>query len=134
MTSIRASQPHDWAVIRPLEPLAAEWPIIPLDASVKLVLQDPTYIIQHPGGERKRLGYVRNQLSYFNQQVVHYLTDTQAGSSGAPVFNGAGELLAIHHLGGQPQSVVGRVPLKKNEGIRVSRILADFAQQGIALD
>jgi hypothetical protein len=133
VTSIRASEANDWAIIQTAEPLAATWPIVPLDAAVQPTLNTATYIIQHPGGARKRLGYVRNQLSYFNQQVVHYLTDTQAGSSGAPVFNSQGELLAVHHFGGRPQTVVGKAPLKKNEGIRISCILHDFAQLSITL-
>jgi hypothetical protein len=133
VASIRASEANDWAIIQTAEPLADTWPIVPLDAAVQPTLNAATYIIQHPGGTRKRLGYVRNQLSYFNQRIVHYLTDTQAGSSGAPVFNSHGELLAVHHFGGQPQTVLGKAPLKKNEGIRISCILRDFAQQGIML-
>jgi len=63
--------------------------------------------------------------------VVHYLTDTQEGSSGAPVFDAQGKLIALHHAGGRPQEVAGRAPLKKNEGIRISRIVAGLTAQGV---
>lgn len=133
VTSIQANEENDWAIIRLAGVLSEEWPIIPLTRLARPLLRSATYIIQHPGGNAKRLGYVRNQVSYANERVVQYLTDTQGGSSGAPVFNAAGEVIAVHHLGGRPQTLLGKAPLKKNEGILVSRILDDFAQQGIVL-
>lgn len=133
VNSIRGIEIDDWAIIRPSKPLAPHWPIIPLSATAKLSLQTTTYIIQHPGGGFKRLGYVRNLVSYFDDQVVQYLTDTQAGSSGAPVFNSDGELIALHHVGGEPQEKVGMPPLKKNEGILIACVLEGFAELGITL-
>jgi V8-like Glu-specific endopeptidase len=133
VTSIQANEANDWAIIRPTEALTSEWPIIPLQRLDRPQLRSATYIIQHPGGNAKRLGYVRNQVSYVNDRVVQYLTDTQGGSSGAPVFNEMGEVIAVHHLGGRPHTLLGKAPLKKNEGILVARILDDFAQQGILL-
>jgi hypothetical protein len=133
VTSIQASQTNDWAIIQSAEALGDEWPIIPLKRLAMPQLRSATYIIQHPGGSAKRLGYVRNQVSYANDRVVQYLTDTQGGSSGAPVFNVAGEVIAVHHSGGQPHTLLGKAPLKKNEGILVSRILEDFASVNINL-
>jgi hypothetical protein len=89
------------------------------------------YIIQHPGGDRKRIGFVRNTVTWFDDRVVHYLTDTQEGSSGAPVFDDQARLIALHHAGGRPQEVVGKPPVKKNEGIRFSRILDGLSAQGV---
>jgi hypothetical protein len=133
VASIQANEANDWAIIRSAEALAAEWPVVPLERLERPRLRSATYIIQHPGGNAKRLGYVRNQVSYVNDRVVQYLTDTQGGSSGAPVFNEAGEVIAVHHLGGRPQTLLGKAPLKKNEGILIARILDDFLQYGISL-
>ena len=60
---------------------------------------ESAYIIQHLGGQRKRLGFVRNQVSSFDERVIHYLTDTQEGSSGSPVFDGQGRLIASQYAG-----------------------------------
>ncbi|GAB3307626.1 trypsin-like serine peptidase [Hymenobacter tenuis] len=131
--TIRSSKEDDWAVIQTSQPLLASWPIICLSTNVQPVPGNATYIVQHPGGSRKRLGYVRNLVSFVDDRVVQYLTDTQGGSSGSPVFDAAGRVIALHHMGGQPQQVAGRAPIKKNEGIHISRILAGFAQQGIVV-
>lgn len=122
VSTIVSERQNDWAIIRTTSPMNSAWPIIKLSAAANPVLNAPAYIIQHPLGNRKRIGFVRNQVSAFDNDVVHYLTDTQEGSSGAPVFNGSGELIALHHAGGRPQEVVGRTPMKKNEGIRISKI------------
>ncbi len=111
----------------------AGWPIIKLSDAVDPELHTPAYIIQHPEGQSKRIGFVRNQVADFTDRVVHYLTDTQEGSSGAPVFNGDGKLIALHHAGGRPQQIPGRSPVKKNEGIRIARILTALQQQGVVI-
>jgi hypothetical protein len=87
----------------------------------------PAYIIQHPSGDRKRLAYTRNQITAFDDRVVHYLSDTQPGSSGSPVLNAQAQLVALHHAGGRPQEIAGKPPLRKNEGIRIPRIAAGLA-------
>lgn len=123
VNSMKSDRPDDWGIIRVTQPLDAAVPIIKLSTAVDPVISSSAYIIQHPGGERKRIGFVRNQISYFDERVVHYLTDTQAGSSGAPVFNANGKLVALHHAGGRPQEILGKIPMKKNEGIRISRVV-----------
>ena len=74
---------------------------------------DLTYILQHPSGHQKRLGFVRNTISDVKDGVVRYLTDTEPGSSGAPVFDTAGRLIALHHAGGRPVEVAGKPPCGK---------------------
>jgi V8-like Glu-specific endopeptidase len=131
--SIVSNKADDWAVIHVKQSLADAWPVAKLSESVAPTLSAAAYIIQHPGGERKRVGFVRNQVSFFDDRVVHYLTDTQAGSSGSPVFDGQGRLIALHHAGGRPQEVVGRAPMRKNEGIRISRIIDGLQGQNIII-
>ena len=131
VASIVTDQADDWAVIQPQQPLQDTWPIVPLSAAVAPVNEEAAYIIQHPRGDRKRLGYVRNQISDFDERVLHYLTDTQEGSSGSPVFDADGGLIGLHHVGGNPQEVTGRVPISKNEGIRIPRIVEGLKNQGV---
>ncbi|WP_433292279.1 trypsin-like peptidase domain-containing protein [Actinoplanes sp. CA-030573] len=129
--SIVGDREDDWAVIRTSEPLPGRWPIVRLDAAAAPVPGERAFIVQHPDGQRKRLGFVRNQISDVDERVVHYLTDTEAGSSGAPVFDAAGRLIALHHAGGRPQEVFGRPPTVKNEGIRIERVVAGLAESKI---
>jgi len=53
---------------------------------------------------------------------VYYLTDTEEGSSGSPVFNTQGQMIAIHRAGGTPQKLIGVDTVKKNEGVRTDVI------------
>lgn len=129
-SKIVTSKADDWAVIPATDPLRPEWVTLPLAAAVAPVKGGAAYIIQHPAGERKRIGFVRNQISDFNDRVVHYLTDTQEGSSGAPVFDDQGRLIAIHHAGGTPQEVAGKQPVKKNEGILISCVSKGLTAAG----
>jgi hypothetical protein len=128
VASIQGDEADDWAVIRAVDRLEARWPIIALSEAAEPREGTSAYIIQHPGGQRKRLGFVRNQIAGLDERVVHYLTDTETGSSGAPVFDAAGRLIALHHAGGRPREVFGRPPTVKNEGIRIERIVDGLDQ------
>jgi S1-C subfamily serine protease len=130
LASIHADAPDDWGVIGVLG-FPAEWPAIDLLDSADPVLGEAAFILQHPLAGRKRLGFVRNTITFMNDRVIHYLTDTQQGSSGAPVFDASGALVAVHHRGGTPEEVAGRSALVKNEGMRVSLIRAALSQRGL---
>src|SRR5262249_8566329 len=77
---------------------------------------------------------------------LHYKTDTAPGSSGAPLFNDRWEVVGLHHSGvprknaaGQILAVDGqvwhpemgeqRIDWIANEGIRISRIIADVREK-----
>jgi V8-like Glu-specific endopeptidase len=135
INTIVSDKDDDWAVLTVEKPMKDEnkWPIIKLADAVEPELKTPAFIIQHPEGQPKRVGYVRNMIADFNQRIVCYLTDTKDGSSGSPVFNNRGELIALHHAGGTPQKIPGLPPVKKNEGIRISRVLAGFVNKNVIL-
>ena len=56
-------------------------------------------IIQHPKGGPKSITLRENKVSRIKESFIHYLTDTEPGSSGSPVFNDQWTLVALHHAG-----------------------------------
>ena len=107
-------------------------PLMPLPG--KIVDGEWVTIIQHPGGQPKQLTIRSSQIIKLDQQdvevdltqFIHYVTDTEPGSSGAPVFNDQWQVVAIHHKAvparpsgrdaGEEQEWLG------NEGVRISAI------------
>ena len=87
-------------------------------------------IIQHPRGRPKEIAIQDNQVIRANDVVVHYLCDTEPGSSGSPVFDNRWRLAALHHASiatddpGVGRSAPGAAPEARflNEGVRLSAI------------
>lgn len=131
VSTILSNKEDDWAIIKVSEPMDDAWPAIKLIEAVSPKANSSAFIIQHPRGERKRIGFIRNQVSDFDERLVHYLTDTQEGSSGSPVFDQEGKLFALHHAGGRPQEILGRQPMSKNEGIRISKIVKELESKSV---
>jgi S1-C subfamily serine protease len=128
--SIAGESGDDWAVVE-VHGMAPDWPTLALDNAPAPRVGDAAYILQHPGGQQKRLGFVRNTISDVEVGVIRYLTDTEPGSSGAPVLDTSGRVIALHHAGGRPVEVLGRPPVAKNEGIRISRVVERLAAKGL---
>jgi hypothetical protein len=131
VATIVTNRDDDWAVITPTQPLRPHWPVIRLSGGADPAVGEPAYIVQHPNRQRKRVGFVRNHISFFDERVLHYLTDTEPGSSGSPIFNAAGQLIGLHHVGGTPQDLTGVPPVVKNEGIRIPRVVSGLKNQGV---
>lgn len=103
-------------------------------------------IIQHPGGEMKQLAIRENQLLEIREHTLWYASDTAPGSSGAPVFNDAWQVVAVHHAGVPATDSQGRrlgpdgspapanaseaqIKWIANEGVRVSVIVRELEQR-----
>jgi len=83
-------------------------------------------IIQHPLGQPKQISLQNNFVEYLGGDVVQYVTSTLNGSSGSPVFNDRWDVVALHHAGGNILEPTTQRRYFRNEGILVSRILADL--------
>jgi endonuclease G, mitochondrial len=122
-----------------------------IEAEGKAIIGEYVNIIQHPAGRPKQLTLRENQIIDFPDAFMHYLADTEPGSSGSPVFNDQWEVVALHHAGVPKRdpktkkllttdnkpwtSAMGEDKLAwvANEGIRVSRIMRaikDAAPEG----
>lgn len=126
---------HDWGVIRAQEALPERFPIIPLGKPAMTASADRVFIIQHPRGDLKKIGMVRNMVSHVDDDVIQYLTDTDQGSSGSPVFNEFWQLVAIHHywveVAGQKDGE--KVAAYRNQGRRIERVKEGLEAAGIQL-
>jgi V8-like Glu-specific endopeptidase len=105
-------------------------------------------IIQHPSGGYKQLAFRENRLIDVADAFLTYQTDTAPGSSGSPIYNDRWEVVGIHHSGvaakdsshrtlaidgsvWTPEMGEDRVKWIANEGIRISRIIADIRAQAV---
>jgi endonuclease G, mitochondrial len=135
----------------------AEYGFHPLIGKIgKAVVGECVNIIQHPGGKVKQIAMRNNRLLDLPGEsepgdeewdpYFLYEADTEKGSSGSPVFNDQWEVIALHHAA-VPKMKDGRLTDAKgnvleerdgdahvqwiaNEGIRVSRIVADVVKAG----
>lgn len=87
-------------------------------------------IIQHPKGGPKALTIRENEVRFLSPDFIHYVSDTEAGSSGSPVFNDQWTVVALHHAAvSDPENDAEWIA---NEGIRISSILSFLAEQSNA--
>ncbi|WP_437564342.1 trypsin-like serine peptidase [Sorangium sp. So ce542] len=130
-STIVGSAEHDWAAVRLASPLPGDYPRLALRPSRPLSEGDPVFIIQHPRGLVKHIGLTRNQVRYVDDSVVQYLTDTDGGSSGSPVFNDRWEVAALHHRWVEIPQQNGRPPAYRNQGIRIERVREGLVRAGL---
>jgi Trypsin-like peptidase domain len=94
---------------------------------------EPILIVGHPDGRPVQLSYASPAQVKETQSRnrVRYQTNTEAGSSGSPVFNRDWRVVALHQAGG-PTSVPGEFNLPHgefNQGIPISGIVAQLTEQ-----
>jgi hypothetical protein len=92
---------------------------------------DYVSIIQHPAGRYKEIGLFHNIITFCNADVVQYLTDTEPGSSGSPVFDPGWEVVALHHSGGMLREPGTALKLLRNEGIHIGKVADGIKAAGL---
>jgi V8-like Glu-specific endopeptidase len=83
------------------------------------------YVIGHPRGSGLQVSLQDSLLLDIDddEQLVHYRTPTDPGSSGSPVFNKQWEVMALHHSGSsKTPRLRGEGFYEANEGIVLSAI------------
>jgi hypothetical protein len=92
-------------------------------------------IIQHPRGGPKQIA-IRSNFYYSSHSTsteparIRYLTDTEPGSSGSPVFDDSWYVLAIHHAAVRVADSVhkGETIRYNNQGVSIAAILASLPE------
>jgi endonuclease G, mitochondrial len=115
-------------------------PLLPV--SGKALPGEWVSIIQHPGGQPKQIAIRSSEVIGLDpkevpginvEDFIHYSTDTEPGSSGAPVFNDQWQVVALHH-----KAVPAPRRARKsnsdqqwiaNEGVRISAIFRHLNQK-----
>jgi len=84
-------------------------------------------IIQHPQQQPMMVGQGTKQIEFQDDLKLQYVTSTDGGSSGSPVFNEFWHVIALHHAGVKlPASFGGGFG---NEGVSITAIREDLKKK-----
>jgi V8-like Glu-specific endopeptidase len=100
-------------------------------AAVDLAVDAPVLIVQHPKGEPLKLAVDTTSIMRVNRSRtrVRYRTNTEAGSSGSPVFDVNWNLIALHHAGDPDASPAALA--RWNQGIPIDTIATSLRRRGL---
>ncbi|CAL8979735.1 hypothetical protein RHODGE_RHODGE_03450 [Rhodoplanes serenus] len=111
------------------EAAAKKYGTIPMErASFTVERWEQAYVIHHPRGQPKRISLDDTDVLNIDSALIHYTSDTDEGSSGAPVLDQQGRLVALHHARQNLQLPLpdgGRTTIV-NEGIKIGAIAIDL--------
>jgi len=127
--TIRGAADHDWAVIDLGHQPPDGVPVIEVRGPQRVRPGDRVYIIQHPNGAPKKIGMIHNEVTHTDDDVVQYLTDTEVGSSGSPVFDERWRLVALHHRWVPRKGLRGAKYV--NQGRRIQRVCEALDAAGL---
>lgn len=119
----------DWTVVAVPPGTTERFGAIPMEPRT-IKPEDFVNILQHPGGGPKKVSLTPRVVVRVADGKLLYLTDTEPGSSGSPVFDQEWNLVALHHGWSQdPVYGASGAPLFPNEGILIERILDGLARR-----
>ena len=103
------------------------WLVLPSETPVFLP-KAPLMIAQHPDGKPLKLAIDTESVIGVNanRTRVRYATNTEAGSSGSPVFDLDWNLVALHHLGDPAYDH----PAAYNQGVPIDKIRTRLTKTG----
>ncbi|MGH3407814.1 MAG: trypsin-like serine peptidase, partial [Streptosporangiaceae bacterium] len=129
VTTIRGDREHDFAVIEASAELPADVAVLPLDVAARIQVSDRVYIVQHPAGLPKKIALAHNLVRSVTPDVVQYWTDTEAGSSGSPVFDDSWRVVALHHQ--WVHAPAGDQLAYRNQGRAIGKVVERMTALGI---
>lgn len=125
---------EDIAILQVAPALADDWSVVSLSGQSP-VDGEQLFIVQHPGGEPKKLSAVdcrllENNATRADPYAFGHSCDTKGGSSGAPIFNAAGLVVGQQRAGYQSENVTDQ-PNKGTHGTVLTEwVAAQLAEVG----
>ena len=99
------------------------WGYLNLRHNTSVAPNQRVNIIQHPQGRFKEIAFRDNQVKVVGDQYIQYLTDTDYGTSGSPVFDDWFNVVALHSKRVRDPNSPHRY--YRNQGYRIDAILSD---------
>jgi S1-C subfamily serine protease len=132
---LKRSSVLDLALLRLASASSDDAAPLPANFAINVNQGEPIAVIHHPSSETKKIS--RNcvaQITDVSGTVNEvndfaYDCDTEAGSSGAPVFNAEGEVIGIHHTGHE-KTAAGQCD-RLNKAVRLERIREFLREAGV---
>lgn len=126
-TLFKANPTLDYAIVKVKaknrQNAGGVWGTLNLRHSQTVDLNHRVNLIQHPSGQPQQIAFRDNLVKAVRNPFIQYLTDTEYGSSGSPVFDDNFNVVALHSK---------RVPHPdfpdrwyRNQGFRIEAILED---------
>ena len=101
------------------------WGALNLRHSTSVGRNQRVNIIQHPQGRFKEIAFRDNHVKFVGDQYIQYLTDTDYGTSGSPVFDDWFNVVALHSQ--RVRDPNNRDRYYRNQGYRIDAILSAAA-------
>ncbi len=120
-------QTLDYSLVGLTKKAKVRWGFLPTRHGQSAPPGSHVAIIQHPSGEPLQVAMRDNSLMYEDNQTIEYLTNTDYGSSGSPVFNDNWQLIALHSQRVRDPKIKDHDEWYRNRGIKISAILQNKA-------
>jgi V8-like Glu-specific endopeptidase len=121
----------DWTAVRlETNPALEQWGALPLVSATPKV-GDEVMIVQHTYGGQKQVALSHNTVVFADTRRLQYLTDTDEGSSGSPVFDVQWRLVGLHHAGGWLREPGTKQRVFRNQGIHINLLVDGLTQAGL---
>jgi S1-C subfamily serine protease len=126
VATIRGDRPDDVGIFEVDQLPGERRPLV--FAEQPVTIEAKVAIVQHPLGLPKQVAF--HTVVEQKDGLVHYLTDTEPGSSGSPVLDRRGRVVALHHASKDVRIQGREVPV--NEGIAAPRVLSALGRLGVS--
>lgn len=102
------------------------WGHLDLRRGITVARNQRVNIIQHPRGRFKEIVFRENQVKAVAEEYIQYLTDTDYGTSGSPVFDDWFNVVALHSQRVRDPNNPDR--FYRNQGFQVKAIVSDAGE------